>query len=122
MDAIWLGVETDASGNGTVTAARNVRPDTPRRLYAVEWVDGTFADGVDAVLSVVNTLGGADVTLLTLTDADDDGWYYPRAAACDGTAGVLTHYEQPVINGDLRLVVSNGGSVTLGGAYVYLGD
>jgi hypothetical protein len=122
MDAIWLSVTTDAAGAGTVTAGRNVRPDTPRRLYAVEWVDGTFADGVDAVLSVVNTLGGADVTLLTLTDADNDGWYYPRTAACDGTAGVLTHYEQPVINGDLRLVVSNGGSVTLGGAYVYLGD
>jgi len=120
MEIVPLVVTTNAAGAGTVTAGRSVRADTPRALFAVEWVDGTFEDGVDAVLSTTNTLSGVDLTLLTLTNADDDAWYYPRRAACDGTVGALKHYELPVINGDLRLVVSSGGSVTTGGAYLYL--
>lgn len=120
MEVIALMVTTNASGAGTVTAGRSVRHDTARALSAVEWVDGTFADGVDAVLSTVDTLSGVDKTLLTLTNANNDAWYLPRVAACDGTVGALVHYELPIVNGDLRLVVSSGGSVVTGGAYVYL--
>lgn len=120
MDIVPLMVTTNASGAGTVTAARGVDVDTAKVLTAVEWVDGTFADGVDAVLSVTNTLSGVDKTLLTLTNANTDAWYYPVSAVHNESGSALASYVRQIVNGDLRLVVSSGGSATAGGAYLYL--
>lgn len=121
MEIIPLMVTTNAAGAGTVTAARDVDVDTGKVLLAVEWVKGTFANGVDPTLSVVNTLSGVDRTLLTLTNADVNGWYAPQVPMHSTTGSVLTSYVQQIVNGDLRLVVAAGGSVVTGGAYVYLG-
>lgn len=94
-------------------------------LYAIEWIDGTFADGVDAVLSVVRDDDAADVTLLTLTDANDDKIYRPLYQACDNLGADLTTtggeeiFTQSIINGKLKLVVSSGGDTKSGGCIVY---
>jgi len=90
-------------------------------LQAVEWIDGDFADGVDAVISVDRDDDAADVTLLTLTNANDDAWYYPRVTtdSSDGTE-ITTKFVSPVVSGKLKLAVTSGGSVKTGGCIVYV--
>ena len=93
-------------------------------LEAVEWIDGDFANGVDAVISAYNTNSGTDNTLLTLTNADNDAWYYPRALVHDAAGAALTgssggDRNLPMINGLPRLVVSSGGDKKTGGCILY---
>ena len=111
---------TAVGGALTVTAETAVRG----LLHAVEWIDGAFVDGVDAVLSVVRDDNAPDYVLLTLTNADADAVYYPRViihseagAALTGTSG--GDRAKPVINGRLKLVVADGGDAKAGGCIVY---
>ena len=108
---------TDASGDLTVTASHKITG----LLHAVSWIDGTFADGVDAVISDDRDGDETDVTLLTLTNANDDAMYYPRVLF-DDNAGVdvATQYTEQVINGKPKLVVSSGGASKVGGCVVYV--
>jgi hypothetical protein len=97
-------------------------------LEAVQWIDGTYADGVDAVLACVNADSGVDQTLLTLTNADADAWYYPRAQI-DDQAGAAETFNSTeglslahiVLNGTLKLTVTSAGSTAglTGGCVVY---
>lgn len=120
LKSVRLNATTDALGDATTN-------DTLSRygeLYAVEWIDGTFDDGVGAVLSVQNTESGVAYTLLTLTAANDDAWYYVRRLQHDETGTALTgtaggDRTRPIIDGTLRLVVSAGGDTKTGGAVVY---
>jgi hypothetical protein len=112
---------TTATGGAlTVTAETTVRG----LLHAVEWIKGDFADGVDAVLSVLRDDNAANYTLLTLTNANTSTVYYPRVivhseagAALTGTSG--GDRVPPVLNGRLRLAVAEGGDAKTGGAIVY---
>jgi hypothetical protein len=107
---------TAVGGALTVTAETAVRG----LLHAVEWIDGAFVDGVDAVLSVVRDDNAPDYVLLTLTDANIDLVYYPRELI-DTVAGVeiAGNYAEPIINGRLKLVVADGGDAKAGGCIVY---
>lgn len=94
------------------------------RLIAVEWIDGSLADGVDAVISCVNTSSGVNQTLLTLTNANDDAWYYPRALVHDATGTALTgtaggDREMLIMNGTPRLAITSGGNAKTGGCILY---
>jgi hypothetical protein len=94
------------------------------QLEAVEWIDGDFANGVDAVISAYNTNSGVDNVLLTLTDADNDAWYYPRALVNSEAGAVLTGSSGgdralPIVNGLPRMVVSSGGDKKTGGCILY---
>lgn len=113
---------TASDGSLTVTAEMPALGE----LYAVEWIDGTLADGVDAVLSCVRDNNAADVTLLTLTDANSDAWYQPRVPCHDAAGAAVTFdgtneiYCKPLVNGYLKLVVADGGSAKAGGCIVYV--
>lgn len=122
MDEIKLTVTTDTSGDGAATATRAVLG----KLYAVEMVDGSFDDGVDATLSVIRTSSGVNQTLLTLTDFNTDQWVYPRTQV-DGLTGTGLTYnstegvaEPPIVNGFLHLVIAQGGNAKTGGVVVYV--
>lgn len=86
---------------------------------AVEWIDGDFADGVDAVVSVTQTPSGVDKTLLTLTDANADAFYNLRELEYGNTGASLGTYTLPLITGLVKLVVSSGGDTKTGGIVVY---
>jgi hypothetical protein len=109
---------TDASGDLVVTA--------PRALFgwliAVQWIDGDLADGVDAVLKAVYTPSGVDTTLLTLTDANADAWYYPVTVENDNAGAALTTRTLQIIEGTLQLTVADGGDTKTGGCIVYYTD
>lgn len=115
---------TDASGDVTITAEQPFHG----KLLAVEWVDGDLADNNTAVLSVIRTPSGVDQQIheQAAGEGDDDGWYYPRAAAhdlsavgltYDGTRVVPVHV---VVAGYLKLVIASGGDTKTGGCVVYL--
>lgn len=114
---------TDASGDLTVTSTASYNGE----LCAVQWIDGDLADGVGAVLSVTNTDAGVDYTLLTLTAANNDAFYLPRAATVDAagaaslyaSGGEAVNDKMPVV-GKLKLVVSSGGNAKTGGCVVFL--
>lgn len=118
LNGIRLTGDTDASGDLTLTAKRAVFG----LLWAVEWIDGDLADGVDAVLSVTKTSSEVDLTLLTLTDANDDAWYFPRETECNNTGTAQSNRVPPLIDGTLKLVVADGGNVKTGGCIVYYLD
>lgn len=119
MIAITMDVTTDGSGDATVQVPLNI---TPKILYAVEWSVGTLAAGVDAVLSTENTVSGVDTTLLTLTDANANAWYFPRESEHDNAGVAVSSRTYPVVSGDLKLVVSSGGATATGTVVVYLGE
>lgn len=131
MKTVSFQITTDASGDydsstdGGVTGQGS--PGSPYLLYGVQWVDGDLADGVDAVLSVTNAPGGVDTTLLTMSNANTDDWYYPRTIAqdvngadwedgTDLTAERVMH----IVDGQLKLVVADGGDTKTGKCLVYL--
>lgn len=124
IENIDLRGTTAAGGTATITAGKSVIG----RLLAVEWVDGTLVDGVDAVLKVTNRQSGVDRTLLTLTDANADAFYYPREQV-HGLTGAGLDYndesdepvsEMPLIDGTLVLTIADGGATKYGGAIVYV--
>lgn len=95
------------------------------QLYAVQWIDGAFTDGVDAVISVQNTQSGVALTFLTLTNANVDKWYFPREVVHDNAGGALTGTSggdrtAPMIDGTLRMAVTAGGATKEGGCIVYV--
>jgi hypothetical protein len=107
---------TDASGDLTATS------DLPVKgiLLSVEWIDGDLADGVDAVLTLVRDDDAADITLLTLTDANNDAVYALRYPVYDNTGAVINFLSvEHFLNGYLKLVVSDGGDTKSGGMIVY---
>ena len=114
---IRLNVTTASNGSGTATAETAVTG----YLKMVDWIDGTFADGVDAVLSTTLTSSGTDTTLLTLTNADNDAVYYPRRVV-DTTAGAAATgiYGCFLVDGYLKLAVTGGGDAKTGGCVVYV--
>jgi hypothetical protein len=117
IDRIKLSVTTNTGGAGTATSGA-----IAGRIYAIEYDKGTFADGVDLTL----TCSGATIaqTLLTLTDANADDWYYPRAVVHDEAGSALTgtsggDRSMLLAVGNLLLTVANGGSTTTGTMVIY---
>lgn len=119
MRLVRLNVTTNGSGAGNATQTPKVG-EYAYLLHAVEWIKGTFDNGVDATLQCVNTLSGVDRTLLTLTDANNDALHYPRVLEADNAGGALTTYTLPLVDGDLELTVEQGGDTKTGGCVVYL--
>lgn len=117
MKEIELDVTTAADGTGNTSAAEGA---VYGLLYAVEWKDGDFADGVDAVLSVTKTASAVDQTLLTLTNANDDDWYYPQELVHDNTGTETAYYTYPVVAGTLKLTITSGGNAKTGGCICYV--
>jgi hypothetical protein len=119
---VKLTVTTDGSGDGTATS--NAIQGT---LYAVQWIDGDFANGVDGTFTVTGTDAAVDYTILTLTDANDDAMYYPReqlqtsagaGATYDGTNEI--YGVEPPIVGKVKLTVAQGGATKTGGAVLFI--
>lgn len=112
---VALDITTDGDGAAIVDASGKVNG----QLYAVEWVLGDIATGVDAVLSERERVSGVDRTLLTLTNADANAIYYPRyvvhseaGAALTGTSG--GDRVMALLTGKPRIVVANGGATKSG--------
>jgi len=114
LKEIRLYGTTTAGGALTVNASKAVLG----KLFAVQWVVGTLAAGVDAVISTQNH--EASKTLLTITNGDADALYYPRDLVHDAAGAALTgtqggDRELSLMVGTPRLVISAGGNAKSGG-------
>lgn len=88
-------------------------------LYAVQWIDGDMADGVDATLTCEN--GSGTIPLLVEANYNTDHMTYPRVAeALNTNASALTTYAMPLVSGTPKLVIANGGAAHAGGCILYI--
>jgi len=113
------------NGSGAATAYSGALNGT---LYAIQWIDGDLADGVDATFTVTSADAGVDYALAVLTDANTDAIYYPRGAAALDTSGVAGTYDgtrpvigvEPIVMGRVKCVVGSGGATKSGGAVLFI--
>lgn len=115
MRRVRLDVTTDASGDGTTS----VSAGGIGSLYAVQLVDGDFADNVDVTITAEQ--GDLSIPLLTKANFNTDQMVYPRiatAAVADGTA--LTDYAEPLVAGSLKVVIAQGGDTKSGSVICYI--
>ena len=117
LNKVKLYGTTDGSGDLTVT------DDTESLggVFAVEWIDGDFADGVDLTLSYVSSDEGVSRNIFVVANANDDKIYYPRVLEHLDTDGSdLTTHTYPLVNGKLKMVVAQGGDTKTGGCIVHV--
>lgn len=113
---------TASDGSLTVTSTVNVLGV----VKAVEWVDGDLVDGVDFTLTCVRNDGGVDLPIMAVSDANNDKVYYPRHTVHDSAGAELTFdgtrkvTDAPIVNGNLKLVIADGGNAKNGGVFVYV--
>jgi hypothetical protein len=115
MRMVYLNGTTDTAGALTVTAAS----PSLGFLYAVQLIDGNFDDGVDITLTAEQE--NLAIPLLVAADWNSDKMLYPRVLQnlnTDGTA--LTTHCMPVVNGKIKMVIAQGGSVKTGGIVLYI--
>ena len=110
MRTLELKVTTAAGGGGTDTAPY-------LREGFIEAIDvdydATAAAGTDVTITCVGG-PGRDLTILTLTNANTDGWFYPRTVShtLAGVAQAVYDVKLP-FKGYLKLTVADaGGAVT----------
>lgn len=116
MKTIRLEVTTNTAGAG---ASALVAVPGGGLLYAVQCVDGTFADGVD--ITITDEQGELSRTLFVKADFNTDAIYYPRVLEnlnTDGTA--LTTHCMPLVSGRVKATVAQGGAVASGAFILYI--
>ena len=111
----------DATTAATGLLATFTGPSVDGRLYALRWIDGDMATGVDITVTVVSELS---TELFQKDSADVDVLYYPRALVHDAAGTALTgtaggDRDLPLLHGVLTLVVGNGGVSKTGALVVY---
>ena len=107
MKKVTLSVTTAAGGTGTVKSeAFN------GALFGLHYNKGTFDAGVDITVSVVNS--NHAYTILTLTDANASGSYYPRVATCGSTGAADGGTTLPPILGQIQISVAAVGDTKTG--------
>lgn len=116
MKTIRLNVTTATDGSGT---SELVPVPGGGTLYAVQCVDGNFADGVD--VDITSEVSDLSIALFSVDNFNTDIIYYPRVLEnlnTDGTA--LSTHCMPVVSGRVKAVVANGGAVTSGAFILYI--
>ena len=117
MREIILAVTVDGSGDGTTTTTESVLG----KVYAVQLVDGTIADGVD--ITITCEQGSLSIPVLVKANFNTDQIVYPRVLEALNTDGTdLGTHTEPLANGYLKAVVAQGGVSKSGAFHVYIDE
>ena len=114
----------DASGNASVISEKIARG----KLLAVHLIyDSSSASATDVTLSMLGSdYGGADATLLSISNNNTSGWYYPRTYAEDYQGNDLTFDGtnkipcEAIVFGRLKLSVAQQTATKAVKAYVFV--
>lgn len=114
-----IDLTTDGSGNAT-----GYSPVVTGRVLSVQYVKTDFADGVDLTITAEAT-GQA---ILTLTDQNTAGVFFPRAQVHGPTGTALTYDGTRTVNEPvcvahdrIKVVVASGGATKTGTVRVVIG-
>ena len=115
MKEIKLAVTTDGSGDGSATSTESVSGV----LYAVQLVDGDYADGVDVTITCEQQ--DLSIPILVKANFNTDQMLYPRVVEVLNTDGsALGTNGHPLVNGYMKAVVAQGGATKSGSFYCYI--
>jgi hypothetical protein len=112
----WLNEETvtlTATGSAGAATGTGITDSFIRgRLLAIH-VD--YGAGGVSTTDITFTLASPALTLLTLTDANTDAWYYPAIELTGATGSGFTVYDRTPISGQLSIAAagSNAGTVAV---------
>lgn len=112
-------LELTCDTGGAATATHDITDPVVGYVYAVQLIDGTFADGVDVTVTVEE--GDLSIPVLTKADWNTDQMVYPRvleALNTDGTA--LTTHSMPLAVGQPKAVIAQGGDSASGAVVLYI--
>lgn len=115
MEIIRLDLTTNAGGAATTLDTRIVKG----RLYAVLLDAGTFDAGVDLTLTC--EMPEYSIPLLTILNFNSDQMQYPRVLETLNTSGAaLTTHTEPVVAGQIKAIIAQGGNVKSGSVVCYI--
>ena len=114
MKRIILPITTASNGTGSASG-----DSVLGLLYAVQLVDGDFADGVDLALTAEQ--GDLSIQLLTYANFNTDQIVYPRVLENLNTDGTtLSTHTMPMIAGSPKAAITNGGDTKSGKVILYI--
>ena len=107
-------LKVSATGGAGVSTGNSQEAVPPSKLYAVYFdFHGSAPSSLDTILAAQ---GNSDVpaqTILTLTNNNTDGWFYPRRQIENSVGAQVTGaYEPFFIPGSLLLSVAQGDVLT----------
>lgn len=115
MNIISTSITTDSAGDGVGYGNKTV----VGKVYAVQLVDGDFADGVD--VAIVSQAEDLDVPILTLANFNTDQIVYPReATASVGAGAALVDYCMPLSVGRIKVTIAQGGAAKTGKVKLFI--
>ena len=108
-------------GQSTVTA----KPAIIGELCCIKYAPGTIDTGASITVTCVSGDGSAKPLLTKTSAGTATTWYYPRdlqhavadGAALTGSAG--GDRTEPILDGQIKIVVASGGNVLTGSVTVY---
>lgn len=116
MKQIVLNVNTDTNGAGSKKGSAI----PAGLLYGIRLVDGSFADGVDVTLTAEED--GFSYLLYTGTNFNTDQMVCPRVPEVDTNGVALGSSALPIIAGEPKAVIAQGGSEKSGSFILYILD
>jgi hypothetical protein len=124
-----FSLSTDTAGAATSgQSTTNAQPSIFGELCAIKYVPGTIDTGATITVTCVAGDGSAKALLTKATAGTSNVWFYPRdlvhavsdGAALTGTSG--GDRTEPILDGQIKVVVASGGAVKLGSVTVYYED
>lgn len=118
IDVLVLKGTTDASGDAVITSEVPVRG----YLHAVA-IKGTSLDaGADWTFTRTKTPSEVDVNFLVLTNVNSNITRYVRELEHSNVGGNLTTYTRPVLWGNVKLTIAQGGNAKAFIAALFISD
>lgn len=100
---------TGSAGSATGSAVLSV----PLSELLAVYVDYHASAPATTDLTLSSPGNPAAVTILTLTNVNTDGWYYPKVQKHDNTGSAITgDYANPIIHGNILLDIAQGDALT----------
>lgn len=121
MYAVRHTVALTTAADGSATG---YTPNVTGRILGIRYVKTDFDNGVDFAI----TLEATGQAVLTLTDQNASGSFYPRVpvqddVGADATLDGTRKMREPVVavNDRVKIVIAQGGNVKSGTVYVIVG-
>lgn len=119
-------ITTAADGSATVgQSTTTAKPAIIGELFAIKYMPGTIDTGATITVTCVAGDGSAKPLLTKATAGTANLWFYPRdlvhavadGAALTGTSG--GDRTEPLLDGQIKIVVASGGNGGVGSVTVY---